>query len=172
VGSAVETYKKGVPGGVVLQTIKVTATVTAIDQAKRQATLLASDGKRFTVKVGREVVNFDRVHVGDQITATLTERIEVSLDNNAAPSGEGSAALVARAPKGGQPGGLAAETTQTTAKVVAIDREKRTAALQFENGSTDTIAVRPDIDLSPHNVGERIVYRVTETVAIGVEKPQ
>jgi hypothetical protein len=172
VGSAVETYKEGVPGGVILQTVKVTATVTAIDRAKRQATLLASDGKKLTVKVGREAVNFDQVRVGDQVTATLTERIEVSLDDKVAPSGEGSAALVVRAPKGGQPGGLMTETTQTTAKVVAIDQEKRTATLLFEDGSTDTIAVRPDIDLSRHNVGERIVYRVTETVAIWVEKPQ
>jgi len=172
VGSAVETYKKGVPGGVVLQTVKVTATVTAIDQAKRQATLLASDGKKFTVKVGREVVNFDQVRVGDQVTANVTQRIEVSLDDKEAPSGEGSAALVARAPKGGKPGGLVAETTQTTARVVAIDREKRTATLQFEDGSIDTIPVRPDIDLSRHKVGERIVYRVTEMVAIWVEKPQ
>ena len=172
VGSSVETYKKGVPGGVIVQTVKVTATVTAIDQVKRKATLLGADGKKFTVQVGREAVNFDQVRVGDQVIATVTQKVVVSLDDKAASSGEGEAAVVARAPKGGQPGGLAAETIQVTGKVIAIDSEKRKATLQFEDGSTETFSVRPDLDLSRHKVGERVVFRVTEMVAIWVEKPQ
>ena len=48
VGSSRITYTKGVPGGVIVQTVKVTATVTAIDQATRKATLLGPDGKKFT----------------------------------------------------------------------------------------------------------------------------
>ena len=45
-------YTKGVPGGVIVQTFKATAIVTAIDQAKRQAKLLGPDGNKFTVEVG------------------------------------------------------------------------------------------------------------------------
>jgi Cu/Ag efflux protein CusF len=171
-GAAVETYKKGVPGGVIVQTVKVTATVTAIDQVKRKATLLGADGKKFTVQVGKEAVNFDQVHVGDRVIATLTQKVVVSLDDKAAPSAEGEAAVVALAPKGGQPGALAAETIQVTGKVIAIDLEKRKATLQFEDGNTETFSVRPDLDLSRHKVGERVVFRVTEMVAIWVEKPE
>jgi translation elongation factor P/translation initiation factor 5A len=172
VGSAVRIYAKGVPGGVVVQTVKVTATVTAIDQAKRKATLLGSDGKKFTVKVGPEAVNFDQIRVGDLIAATLTEKVVVSLDDKSSPSGEGAAAVVARAPKGDQPGGLAAETIQATAKVVAIDLEKRTTTLRFDDGTTETFPVRNDVDLNRHKVGEQLVFRVTEMIAIWVEKPQ
>ena len=64
VGSANITYTKGQPGGVLVQTVKVSATVTAIDQAERQATLQGPDGKKFTVKVGPVAVNFDQVRVG------------------------------------------------------------------------------------------------------------
>jgi len=172
VGSAVRIYTKGVPGGVVVQTVKVTATVTAIDQAKRKATLLASDGKKFIVKAGPEAVNFNQVRVGDQIAATLTQKVVVSLDDKAASSGEGTASVVARAPKGAQPGGVAAETIQVAGKVIAIDLETRKATLQFEDGSTETFSVRPDVDLSRHKVGERVIFRVTEMIAIWVEKPQ
>jgi translation elongation factor P/translation initiation factor 5A len=172
VGSAVKIYTKGVPGGVVVQTVKVTATVTAIDPAKRKATLMASDGKKFTVKAGPEAVNFDQIRVGDQVIATLTQKVVVSLEDKAGSSGEGAAAVVARAPKGGQPGGLAAETIQVAGKVIAIDLEKRKATLQFEDGSTETFSVRPDVDLSRHKVGERVIFRVTEMIAIWVEKPQ
>ena len=171
VGSAVETYRKGVPGGVLVQTVKVTATVTAIDQAHRKLTLQGTDGKGFTAKVGREVVNFNQVRLGDQVTATLTQKIVASLDHQEASSAEGSAALVAHPPKGGQPGGLVGETTQMTAKVVAIDLEKSAITVQFEDGSTQTFA-RPDVDLTRHKLGEKFVYRVTDTVAIWLEKPE
>ena len=164
-------YTKGVPGGVVVQTVKVTAAVTAIDHAKRKATLMASDGKKFTVKAGPGAVNFDQIRVGDQVAATLVEKLVVSLVDKEAPSAEGAATVVAQAPKGGQPGGLAAETIQVAGKVIAIDLEKRKATLQFEDGSTETFSVRPDIDLSRHQVGERVVFRVTEMIAIGIEKP-
>lgn len=172
VGSARIDYAKGVPGGVVVQTVKVTATVTAIDQAKRTATLRGSDGKKFMVKVGPEAVNFDQVRVGDRVNATVTQKVVVSLDNKETPSGEGAAAVVARAPKGDQPGGLAAETIQVTGKVSAIDLEKRTATLRFEDGTTATFPVRADVDLSRRKVGEQLVFRVTEMTAIWVEKPQ
>jgi hypothetical protein len=150
----------------------VTASVTAIDQAKRKATLQGPDGKKFTVQVGREAVNFDQVRVGDQVNATLIQKVVVSLEDKAGASGEGAAAVVARAPKGGQPGGLAAETIQVAGKVIAIDLENRKATLQFEDGSTETFLVRRDVDLSRHKLGERVVFRVTEMIAIWVEKPQ
>jgi hypothetical protein len=171
VGSAVETYRKGVPGGVVVQTVKMTATVTAVDQANRKATLLASDGKKFTVKVGPKAVNFNQVRVGDQVNATVTQKMVVSLDDKAASSGEGAAAVVARAPEGGQPGGLVAETTQVTARIMAIDSVNRTATLHFEDGITQTFPVRNDVDLSRLKMGEPVVFRITEMIAIWVEKP-
>jgi hypothetical protein len=171
VGSSRIIYSKGVPGGTILQTIKTTATVTAIDQAKRTATLSGSDGKKFTVKVGAAAVNFDRVRVGDQVNATVEQKLVAYLDKEGATSGEGSAAVVALAGKGDQPGGLVAETIQKTGKVIAIDSEKRTTTLQFADGYTETLPVRADIDLGKHKVGEQIVFRVTDMIAIWVEKP-
>ena len=78
---------------------------------------------------------------------------------------------MALAPKGAKPGGLVAQTTQITARVEAIDRTERTATLRFEDGSTKTFPVRDDIDLSRRKVGEQVVFRVTEMIAIRVEKP-
>ena len=78
---------------------------------------------------------------------------------------------MALAPKGAKPGGIMAETTQVTAKVTAIDAEHHKATLQFEDGTTRTVAVRPDVDLSKRKVGEKVVIRTTEALAIPVEKP-
>ena len=172
VGSARMDYTKGVPGGTIVQTFKTTATVTAIDQAKRTATLRGSDGKKFVVQVGPAAVNFDQVRVGDLVNATVTQKIVAHLDRENAAASDGAAAAVVLAGKGDQPGGVVAETTQVTARIVAIDSSKRTASLRFEDGSTQTLPIRDDVDLSRLKVGQQAVFRVTEMIAISVEKTQ
>ena len=163
-------YQEGVPGGVIVNTVDVSARVTAIDKANRKVTLLGPDGDKFTVKVGPEAVNFDQIKKGDLVKATVTEELVIYLDDENAPSGEGGAGVVALAPKGAKPGGVAAQTTQIVATVTAIDQSNRTATLRFDDGSSETFPVRPDVDLSKRKVGDRVVFRVTEMIAISVEK--
>jgi hypothetical protein len=169
-GQSTAAFQKGVPGGVIVNTVDVSARVTAIDKAKRKVTLLAPDGEKYTVKVGPEAVNFDQIRVGDLVKAAVTEELVVYLEEEGTPSSEGAAGVVALAPKGAKPGGLVAQTRQVIATVTAIDRTKRTATLRFDDGTTKTFPVREDIDLSRHEVGERVVFRVTEMIAISVEK--
>jgi len=170
-GQSAAAIQKGVPGGVFVNTVDVSARVTAIDKANRKLTLLAPDGEKYPVTVGPEAVNFDQIKVGDLVKATLTEELVVFMDDEDAPADQGEAGVVALAPKGAKPGGVVAQVTQVAGTVVAIDRTKRTATLRFDDGSTETFPVREDIDLSRHEVGERVVFRVTEMIAISVEKP-
>ena len=165
-------FEEGVPGGVIVNTVDVSARVTAIDTSNRKVTLLGPDGDEFTVKVPPEAVNFDQLQVGDLVDATVTEALVVYLDEEGTSGPDGAEGMVALAPKGAQPGGLVAETVQVTATVKAIDRTNRTATLQFEDGSTKTFSVRDDIDLSQRKVGEKVVFQVTEMIAISVEKPK
>jgi Cu/Ag efflux protein CusF len=169
--SSESAYQEGVPGGIIVNTLDVSARVTAIDKANRKVTLLAPDGETFTVKVGPAAVNFNQVGVGDWVNLTVTEELVVYLNEGGESGNDESAALVALAPKGAQPGGLIAETTQITGTVTAIDLEKRTATLRFEDGSTKTFPVRSDVDLTKRKVGEQVVFRITEMIAIRVEKP-
>jgi len=124
------------------------------------------------VKAAPEAVNFDQVHVGDQVNATVAQKIVAHLDKENIASDDGAAAVVSLAPKADQPGRLVAENTQVTGKIIAIDTDRRTATLRFEDGSTETLPVRDDVDLSRRKVGEQVVFRVTEMIAIWVEKPQ
>ncbi len=170
-GTSSTAFQEGVPGGVFVNTVEVSAKVTAIDASNRKVTLLGPDGDKFTVKVGPEAINFDQIRVGDMVNATLTEELVVYLDEEGAPSRDKAVAVVKLAPKGAKPGGIVAEALQVTAKVTAIDQANRTATLQFKDGSTKTFPVRDDIDLSQRKVGEQVVFRVTEMIAISVEKP-
>jgi hypothetical protein len=169
-GTTVVAAEKGVPGGVMVETYQLNATVTGIDAATRKVTFVTPDGKKTTVKAGPDVVNFDQIHVGDQLKFTVSEELVVYLASGAPPA-DGAAGLVALAPKGAKPGVLMANTVQVTAKVTAIDLKHHKATLQLPDGTAKTVAVRPDVDLTQRKVGEEVVIRITEAFAILVEKP-
>lgn len=161
----------GVPGGVMINTYQVTATVKSIDADTRKVTLTGPDGKEMTVKCGPDVVNFPQIKVGDQVTATVTEQLVVAMASDASSLGDGAGAAVALSPVGGKPGGAVAATEQVTATVVAVDLKHHRATLEFPDGSKKTVVVRPDIDLTKHAVGDQVVIQATESVAIAVTAP-
>jgi hypothetical protein len=163
--------EKGVPGGVIVDTYQATATVTGIDAANRKVTLVKPDGEKGVVKCGPEVVNFDQIRIGDQVKATVAQQLVVYMAKDNPPAAEGEAALVALAPKGAKPGGVMANTVQVIAKVKAINLKAHKATLEFPDGSTKTVEVRKDVDLSQRQVGEEVVIRCTEAIALTVEKP-
>jgi hypothetical protein len=162
---------EGVPGGGVVATYELMASVAAIDKASRKVTLVDAAGIKKTVKAGPEVINFDQIRVGDQLKITATEELVVYVAGAGETPSDGGAQLVALAPKGAKPGGIMAETTRVTAKVTAIDAAHHKATLQFEDGSSRTVPVRPDVDLSKRKVGDSVVIRITEALAIQVTRP-
>ena len=162
---------EGVPGGSVVATYELTAFVAAIDKASRKITLVDAAGIKKTVKAGPEVINFDQIRVGDQLKITATQELVVSVAGAGETSSDGGARLVALAPKGAKPGAIMADTTRVTAKVTAIDGEHHQATLQFEDGSSRTFPVREDVDLAKRKVGDSVVIRITESLAIQVAKP-
>ena len=75
-GAAVETA----PGkGMVMQTVKATATITAIDKATRDITLKGPQGNELTVTAGPEVKNFASLKVGDQVDLQYAEALTLEL---------------------------------------------------------------------------------------------
>ena len=161
----------GKPGGVMVETYKETATVTGIDKATRKVTLVTQDGKKTTFTAGPQVANFAQIEVGDQVKATVTEQLVVFVRKPGEPSGDGAAAAVALAPLGDKPGALLAQTEEITAKVKSMDVKRRKATLLFPDGTSHTFKVRPDVDMTKHSVGDEVVIRTTEAMAITVEKP-
>ncbi len=160
----------GVPGGIMVDTYKETATVTGIDKATRKVTLVSKDGDKSTVKCGPAVANFAQIEVGDQVIAIVTEQIVILVRKPGEPAGD-AAALVALAPIGAKPGAVMANTEEITATVQKIDLKHRKATLLFPDGSSHAFKVRPDVDMTKHSVGDQVVFRTTEAVAVSVEKP-
>lgn len=163
--------KQGVPGGTIVQTNKISATVTGIDAAHRKLTLVTPDGKKSKVKAGPEVVNFPQIRIGDQLNITATEQLVVRMAKPGEKTDDHASGSVNLAPVGAKPGIMTAETYQTAATVTAIDAKTRVATLQFADGTLKKFAVRKDVDLSQRKVGEKVLILATESFAIRVEKP-
>ena len=170
-GANLTAIQPGVPGGIMIETHKQTATVTGIDKATRKVTLVTKDGTKLTVKAGPEVANFNQIEVGDQVKATVTEQLVIFARKPGEPAGDGAAAAVTLAPLGAKPGAVMADTVEVTAKVKSIDLKHRKATLLFPDGTSHTFKVRKDVDMTKHSVGDEVVIRTTEAVAISVEKP-
>jgi hypothetical protein len=145
--------------------------VAAIDHANRNMTLVGPDGKKVDIKAGADLVSFDQLQVGDRLKFTLTEEIVVYLEKDGESIPDESKRKVTLTPKGARPGGVIADTTQVTATIMAMDSSGHTVTLQFADGSSKTSPVRDDIDLGRYTVGEKVVFLITEMVAIKVEKP-
>jgi hypothetical protein len=165
------TTQPGVPGGTTVNTYQETATVTGINAATREVTLVTPDGAKSTITCGPDVANFAQIQAGDQVKATVIQQLVVSVRQPGEPANDGGAGLVALAPIGAKPGVVMAHTMEITAKVQAIDLTDRKATLLFPDGTTKSFKVREDVDLTKQTVGSDVVFRVTEGVAILVEKP-
>lgn len=163
--------KPGVPGGKVTETTQLNATVTAIDAAKRKVTLVTRANEKFTVTAGPEVVNFPQIRVGDQLKVTSTEELVVRMAKPGEKVIEDGTADVTLAAEGKKPGMGVTTTAKTVATVTNINTKSRKVTLQFSDGSTDTVKVRDDIDLTKHKVGEKVVFQMKEAFAIRMEKP-
>jgi Cu/Ag efflux protein CusF len=68
------------PSAIAVKTIKTTATVEAIDAKTRQVTLKDAEGDTVKLKVDERVQNLDKIKKGDQIVATYTEGVSVSVE--------------------------------------------------------------------------------------------
>lgn len=164
-----EAYAKGVPGGAVMETEELQASITAIDPDKRTFTLEDADGNSRTFNAPPEMHNFEQLKVGDRVRAEVgLERI-VYLRQPGEVAQDGAAGVLATAPLGGKPGMLIADTMEISAVVKAMDTKLRTATLRFADGNERTVKVRPDVDMKTEYLGREVVLRMTSAFAVRVE---
>jgi hypothetical protein len=67
------------PGAVAVKTVQLSATIESIDKATREVTLKGPKGNTRTVRAGDQIKNFDRLNVGDQVVATMTQALAIGV---------------------------------------------------------------------------------------------
>jgi hypothetical protein len=168
-GTSAMSYAPGVAGGVLDETFKASATVSAVDPTTRKITLTTDDGTQGSFTAPPEVRNFDQIHAGDKVNATVNQQVAIFVDRDREASATHVSAA-ARAPKGAKPGALVAEAFEVVATVTSIDTASRRATLKFVDGQTKTVPVRKDVDLSRYKVGDSVVIQVMQQLTVLVDK--
>lgn len=161
---------EGMPGSITTQTVDMTAEVSAIDTKKRTITLEDGQGARRTFTAGPEVVNFDQIEKGDQVTIEYTQETVVYLRDKMEVEEEAVAGIAATAPEGNKPGGVVAGMVEVTAEITALNMEDHTATLKFADGTSQIFPVREDVELKQDQVGREVVMQITTAIAVDVKK--
>jgi hypothetical protein len=162
----------GKPGAIVAESVTLEATVVSVDAAKRTVTIKSADGVTKTFKVGKEVKNFDQIKAGDKVKTTFFESIAVFVRKSNEKASASEATTVGVAPLGAKPGVFAVDTFEITAKVQEIDVKKRIVTLKGPEGNVRAFKVDKSVEnLDKVKAGDELVVRVTDAVAIAVEKP-
>ncbi len=153
----------------IAQTIKLTATITAIDKATRDVTLKGPQGNEVTITAGPQVKNFDAMKVGDKVDAEYVEALTLELK-------KGGGLVVARTEQGGavgakpgqQPAGAVGRQITVVADVIGVDAAKQTITLK---GPQRTVELRiPDPEQFKRIAkGDQVEATYTQAVALAVE---
>jgi hypothetical protein len=153
--------------------VTVTATVEAVDLAKREVTLKGPLGNVATIEVGEQVKRLNEIKKGDEVTVDYYIGIVGELRT---PTEEEKAQPFvvlddeAKAPKGSAPAGGVARTVRVVATVEGLDRPSQTVTLKGPMGRYLTVRVEdPSLLLKPR-LGDTVVVTAVEALAVSVEK--
>jgi len=171
-GACATTQEASKPGVVAVEVVEFTSKVEAIDYQKRTVVLKGSDGKLRVFTASKDVRNLDQVKPGDLVKVQLVEETALFVRKASDPPEATETSTVGLAPKGKKPGVMFVDTMQVTANVDAVDYQKRTITLTGPQGNVRTYKVSDDVKrLDEVKTGDQVVLRVTDALAIFVEKP-
>jgi Cu/Ag efflux protein CusF len=171
-GPPVEMKASGTPGkAVARQTLRVTATVYAVDVATRIVTLQHDMGGVETLKVGPGVKSLDTFAVGDTVVVDYEQGLALELQ----PAGSEfvpPTTLAPGAPADKDPAVVASggQSVQSTVTITAIDLARRLVTIQTPGGNVFRVKAGPKIQIDKLKVGDRLLGTYVEAVAIKLEK--
>ena len=135
--------------------LKSPAVVRSVDATARSI-VLSTPGESAAVsyRVGPEVQELDRIKVGDGVRATIAEELAVYVLRDGRLSG---------------PGGVH-EAIASNARVLSVDPSYHLLTLQFPDGHTETLKVHGRVRLDEMGVGDDVVIRPVQILALRVRK--
>jgi Cu/Ag efflux protein CusF len=168
----VEMEQSGTPGkAVTARTLRITATVHAIDVPTRIVTLQHDMGGVETLKVGPAVKNLDRFAVGDTVVIDYEQGLALEFQppgSEFVPPTEIDVGT--RDDRGQLSAGTAGAGMRSTVTVFKIDAAKRLVTLQGPGGNLYKVKAGPKIQLEKLKVGDKLLATYVEAVAITLEK--
>jgi hypothetical protein len=150
------------------ETVKLSATVAAIDKATRAVTLKGPKGNEFTVTAGPDVKNFDQIKVGDQVTLEYFEALSLQLKKGGGlPVAKTVQEGAAGAKPGERPAGAVGRQVTVVADVVDVNPATQVVTLKGPQRTVE-LKVRDPEQFKLVKKGDQIEATYTEAVAIAV----
>jgi hypothetical protein len=157
------------PGkGAIAETVKVEATIAAIDKASRGVTLKNAKGEEITVTAGPEVKNFDQMKVGDMVTVEYLRALALELK-------KGGGLIVQRTEQAGgaaakpgeKPAGAVGRQVKIVADVIDLDAARQTVKLKGPKQTVE-LHIADAEQFKRIAKGDQVEATFTEAVAIAV----
>jgi hypothetical protein len=153
--------------------VSITATVEAVDHAKREMTLKGPLGNKVTFTVDPKVKRFKEVKVGDLVRADYYLSIAAEL-RKPTPEEE-KTPLVAldaagKAPSGASPAAGGLRRFKIVATIEGLDRPTQTVTVKGPLGNYVMARVADPSKLTQMRIGENVIMTCTEALAISLEK--
>ena len=163
IGASAGAQTKTIPG----ESRTVTATVEAIEPARRNVTVKKPDGTYEVFYVPSSVKKFETLKVGDTVTARYYDNIVLRVK----PAGEApvdtSASAVTRAKDAAA--GTAAHQRTITATITAIDPAVPSIAFAGPNGWKYSTRVEDKEALAKVKVGDKVDITWTEALILSLD---
>jgi hypothetical protein len=150
----------------------ITATVTAIDAAKRELTLKTAEGESVVMEVPDVVKRFDEIKVGDQLTIAYHEAILVDIHKADAGAKLGvSAETSLERKQTAKPSGVVSQQITATVEVVSVDMKTPSITVREADGKDTTFKVKHVKNLEGVKAGDKLSITYKEAVAMSIASP-
>jgi len=153
--------------------VSVTASVQAVDLAKREVTLKGPLGNVVTFTVDQRVKRLDEIKVGDMVAADYYVAFAAEVRP---PTDEEKANPLtvleekAKAPRGTDPAAGGLRMIKAVVTVEGLDRPTKSLTVAGPLGNLFTFQVEDIANLSKLRIGDTIVATYAEALAVSLEK--
>lgn len=159
-----------IAGAIVGDVAQWKGVVMAVNQKSRHVIVKGQQGNLHQFVVPASVPNLDSVKKGDTLNLAYVESIAIYVHEANSPPGAATANAVTIAPKG-MPAVSEIAVKEIQVNVTAINAAKREMTVVGPMGNSYTFEVDPSVkEFSKVKVGDQLVVRATEAVALSVAK--
>ena len=149
----------------------LTATVSAIDAAKRLITLKAN-GREETVEAGPAVRNFAQIKVGDKVDVEYYQSLAAEITKAPASTSHDATVLASRAAEGASPAGGVGMIYTAIVTVTSVDAATGTVRFTGPEGKERETMAERDVGrafIAQLKPGDRVEVTYGEALAVAVQ---
>ncbi len=149
----------------------VTATIEAVETSTRVVTLKTAAGSRLHVNAPAEMEGFDRLRVGDIVTARYFEAVALRLARPGSQAPSGAPTTIVRK-NDRTPGSETRSERTVRATIVAVDLAGQSVTLKGTDGAERTMKVTDASQAKTLKAGDEVDATFYESRLVSVDRPR